>query len=101
MILYNLTVNIDKEAEKEWLQWMKQTHIPDVLNTGMFIENKFYRILHDAEDGSINYSVQYFAESIDNVLEYQKKYAPKLQQDSIDRFGEKFVVFRTLLETVE
>ncbi|PSL04284.1 DUF4286 family protein [Cecembia rubra] len=101
MLLYNVTVNIEKDAEKDWVIWMKETHIPDVLATGMFFENRFYKILHDSEDGSVNYSVQYFSDSMDKILEYQKVYAPKLQQDTKDKFGEKFVVFRTLLESVK
>ncbi|PRY89934.1 DUF4286 family protein [Mongoliibacter ruber] len=101
MILYNVTVNVEKGVEQEWVSWMKDVHIPDVLATGKFTENKFFRIMHDSEDGSVNYSVQYFAENIDHIMEYQKEFAPKLQQDSIDKFKDKFVVFRTLLETVE
>ena len=31
----------------------------DVLATGMFSKTD-YKILHDSEDGSVNYSVQYF-----------------------------------------
>lgn len=101
MILYNVTVNIEKGVEEEWVTWMKNIHIPDVLATGKFTENRFYRIMHDSEDGSVNYSVQYFAESMDHIMEYQKEFAPKLQQDTIDKFKDKFVVFRTLLETVK
>ncbi|MBW3469284.1 DUF4286 family protein [Arthrospiribacter ruber] len=101
MILYNVTVNIEKQYEEEWVTWMKSTHIPDVLATGKFVENKFYRIMHDSEDGSANYSVQYFAENMDRLMEYQREFAPALQQDAINKFKDKFVVFRTLLETVE
>jgi len=101
MILYNVTVNIEKDSETDWVIWMKETHIPDVLATGMFMENKFYKILHDSEDGSVNYSVQYFSDSMDKIKEYQKTFALKLQNDVKEKFGEKFVVFRTLLETVE
>jgi hypothetical protein len=101
MILYNVTVNIEKDAESDWVIWMKEIHIPDVLATGMFIENKFYKILHDSEDGSVNYSVQYFTDSMEKIMEYQNTFAPKLQNDVKEKFGEKFVVFRTLLETVD
>ena len=101
MILYNVTVNIEKDAESDWVIWMKETHIPDVLATGMFLENKFYKILHDSEDGSVNYSVQYFTDSMEKLMEYQKKFSQKLQHDVKEKFGEKFLVFRTLLETVE
>lgn len=101
MILYNVTVNIEKHIEEEWVLWMKQTHIPDVLATGMFMENRFYRILHDSEDGSVNYSVQYFTDSMEKIMEYQHKFAQKLQDDVKAKFQDKFVVFRTLLETVD
>jgi hypothetical protein len=101
MLLYNVTVNIEKESEKEWVLWMKKTHIPDVLATGMFVENKFFKIVHESEDGSVNYSVQYFAENMEKIMEYQKNHAPKLQQDIEEKFKNKYVIFRTLLESVE
>jgi len=101
MILYNVTVNIEKEFELDWVNWMKETHIPDVLATGMFLENRFYKILHDSEDGSANYSVQYFTDTMEKVIDYQKNHAQKLQEDVSIKFQDKFVVFRTLLETVE
>jgi hypothetical protein len=101
MILYNVTVNVDKDAEIEWLSWMRETHIPDVLATGMFLENKLYRILHDSEDGSINYSVQYFAENMDKLNEYMQVHSKKLQQDVQIKFQDRVVSFRTLLQAVE
>lgn len=101
MILYNVTVNIEKESEAEWVSWMKETHIPDVLATGMFLENRFYKILHDNEDGSTNYSVQYFTDSMEKIMKYQENFAARLQEDVNQRFRDRFVVFRTLLETVE
>lgn len=100
MYLYNVTVNVEKELEPEWMTWMKEVHIPDVLATGMFHENKIFRILHDSEDGSINYSIQYFTDSMEKVLEYQSKYAPKLQQDVRDKYQDRIVTFRTLLQMV-
>jgi hypothetical protein len=101
MILYNVTVNVDKDAETEWLNWMRETHIPDVLATGMFLENKLFRILHDSEDGSINYSVQYFAENMDKLNEYMQVHSKKLQQDVQIKFQDRVVSFRTLLQAVE
>jgi hypothetical protein len=67
----------------------------------MFLENRFYKILHDNEDGSTNYSVQYFADSMEKILEYQLTFASKLQEDVNEKFKDRFVVFRTLLETVD
>jgi len=61
MFLYNETIGIDQSSEQEWLEWMKHKHMPDVMNTGMFISSKIYKVLHDSEDGTVSYSVQYFA----------------------------------------
>ncbi|MFB0997424.1 MAG: DUF4286 family protein, partial [Flavobacteriales bacterium] len=45
MILYNVTINIDATIQKEWLIWMKEIHIPKVMETGCFTENKVYTFL--------------------------------------------------------
>ena len=37
MFLYNVTVGIDKDAEQEWLQWIKAEHIPEIMRTEMFV----------------------------------------------------------------
>ena len=34
MIIYNVTSNIDESIHDEWLNWMRQEHIPQVLGTG-------------------------------------------------------------------
>jgi len=100
MFLYNVTVGIDADIEEEWLAWMKSEHIPDVLGTGMFVHHKLYKVLHDNNDGSISYSVQYFAESLDNVVHYLEQLAPPLIEKHKLKYGNKQVVFRTLLEEV-
>lgn len=100
MLLYNVTVGIDKDAEQEWLRYMKQKHIPDVMKTGMFLSWKMFKVLHDAEDGTISYSVQYFASSIEQVQQYLDVFAPKLVEEHRKQFHNKHVAFRTLLEEV-
>lgn len=100
MYLYNVTVNIEQELEEEWVDWMKSVHIPDVLATGMFIENKLFKIMHDSEDGSINYSVQYFAESMEHIMNYQNNFAQQLQAETQKKYGDRLVIFRTLLKMV-
>lgn len=100
MILYNITVNIDAAVEQEWIRWMKEVHIPEVMATGIFRENKFFKLLHETEDGGVNYSVQYFAESMDKIQEYQEKHAKLLQERFQKQFKDRYVLFRSLLEQV-
>ncbi|UII33418.1 DUF4286 family protein [Fulvivirga ulvae] len=101
MVLYNVTIGIDKDAEKEWLSWMKNKHIPAVMETGMFLEYKIFKVLsHEDEEQSVSYSVQYFAQTVDKVVEYLNNHAPKLVEEHRARYKDKHVAFRTLLEEV-
>ncbi|CAN5471512.1 DUF4286 family protein [soil metagenome] len=100
MIIYNVTVNIDHIVAADWLQWMKEVHIPKVLATGMFLENKIFRLVGDEDSGGVTYAVQYYCESMDLYEEYKDKYAAALQADHKDRYKDQFVAFRTLLEDV-
>ena len=99
MILYNVTINIDYDVHDEWLDWMKNVHIQDVMNTGLFLENKVCEI-HAEEEGGKSYSIQYLLKSWDDYNLYIKKYADELQKEHAEKYANKFVAFRTILEVV-
>ena len=100
MLLYNVTIGIDRDSEEEWLQYMRKTHIRAVLDTGMFVDHKMYRVLHDQDDNTISYSVQYFAKSIDHIQQYLEVFAPMLIEEHRRKFHNKHVAFNTLLEEI-
>lgn len=99
MIIYNVTINIDKDIHEEWLTWMKNVHIPDVMATGCFLENKICKIIGDEETG-INYAIQYTAANLEIYETYKIQHAPALQKDVTEKYPGKFVAFRTLLEVL-
>lgn len=101
MILYNVTVNIDVEKEKEYVEWMKNVHIPEVMATGLFEDSKFFKLLQETEEGGVNYSTQYFAQKMGKIHQYQENFAAELQEKMRIKFGTHFVAFRSLLELVE
>ncbi len=100
MVLYNVTVGIDPDIEKEWLEWMKSAHIPAVMATDMFKEFKIFKVLSQEEEETVSYSVQYFAEHVDMVVKYLNEFAPPLVEEHRQRYQNKHVAFRTLLEQV-
>lgn len=100
MILYNITINVSAEIEQDFIFWMKETHIPEIMQTGLFFDFKFLRLLHDSDDGSINYATQYFTDTIDQMMEYERNHAPAIRAKTQARYQEKAIAFRTLLETV-
>lgn len=100
MILYNVTVSLDEKIEKEWKEWMLNEHIPAVMDTGLFVKRKIFVLLSHEQEGAITYAIQYFAETIEKVQEYQDKYAESLQAQHDSKFKDKFIAFRTMLEQV-
>lgn len=101
MILYNVTVNVEPEYVLEWLEWMKSEHIPEVMGTGFFVEHKLFRLRNEMENNGETFSVQYFARDMSRLNFYLENEAPRLRKAHHDKFGDKCVSFRTILETVD
>lgn len=101
MYLFNETVGIDASVEQEWLTWARTAYIPAVLNTQLFTGYKIYKVLHESEDGSISYSIQFFSASLENVVQFLEVFAPSLVERQRQMFNHKHVAFRTLLEEVK
>tara|TARA_B100000780_G_C21118105_1_gene452580 strand:- start:2570 stop:2887 length:318 start_codon:yes stop_codon:yes gene_type:complete len=100
MIIYNVTVKIDNETHDEWLQWMKSKHIPDVMATGKFVEYRISKIMVEDPYGT-NYSIQYLCKDLNELADYQDNHAPALQAEHVERYKDKFVAFRTMMEIVD
>ncbi len=100
MYIYNVTTNIEESVHDEWVKWMKETHISDVLATGKFLNAKMSRVLVEEEMGGITYSVQFTTIDKDTLSQYYKEDAARLRQDVQKRFAGKFVSFRTEMEVV-
>jgi Domain of unknown function (DUF4286) len=100
MIVYNITIKIDPDIKEEWLQWQITEHIPEVMNTRLFTEYKFYKLLEQEEDESVTYVVQYFSFTAAHLEEYLQKYAPTLREKAFAKWGNKFIAFRTTMELV-
>jgi hypothetical protein len=100
MIVYNVTVSIDPSIENDWLEWMKEVHISEVMATGHFRDSKLCRV-NGEEQGGLTYAITYTAFSQKDYDDYEKNHSPKLQFEHSSRYGGKFAAFRTLLTVVE
>ncbi len=100
MILYNVTVKIDASIHDEWVQWMKEEHIPEVMSKGFFTEYRMLRLLEQDESDGLTFAIQYLSNTMADYELYKEKFAPALQQQVLDKYEGKFVAFRTLMEVV-
>ncbi len=100
MFLYNVTITLDLDIHEDWLQWMKNVHLPDVMATGMFVSYRMCRLMgHEHQDSEI-YTMQYMAPDMEHLRRYQQDFAPELQRLFRERYEGKFAAFRTVMEII-
>lgn len=100
MVSYNVTIVIKEKRHDEWLQFMNEVHIPDVMMSCKFKEYRFWKLENLDESEGITYNVQYIAADFDAVDEYLEHHAAKLQEEHSEIFGNDFVSFRSFMKLV-
>ncbi len=101
MIVYNVTVKLMDDIAADWLTWVRQEHIPEVLATNCFSSATLLQLLEiDDEDGP-TYTVQYFADSKSDYNRYLELYAPGMREKSFSKWGDQFIAFRSVMQTVQ
>ncbi len=98
MFIYNVTIKVKSEIHEEWLDWLKEIHIPEVLETGCFYEATIMQLLEIDDTEGPTFAVQYIAESKAAYNQYMEKYAAELRQKSYDKWGDAFIAFRSLMQ---
>jgi hypothetical protein len=101
MIIYIITTTVKNELEQEWLQWVREKRIPEILNTGYFISHQMYKVkLPTNLEGEVTYIVQYECESMDKYTAYAENDYQRLQAEYPARFIGKVTTARTVMESI-
>jgi Domain of unknown function (DUF4286) len=101
MILYNVTIKVHTSIQQDWLVWLKEIHIPEIIATECFTHFKILQLLEIDNSEGPTYAVQYFAESKSLYNRYTEKHAEKLRAKSYEKWGDKFIAFRTVMQIVD
>jgi len=100
MIIYNVTIKINWTVHNEWLQWMLDVHVPEILGTGCFEKHQVLRLLENDDTEGPTYAFQYYAVTTAQYNRYIELYGPALRQQTIAKWGNNFIAFRSLMEVV-
>ena len=101
MLLYNVTVKINQESESDWLDWMKEKHIPDVLATGQFKGARLCQLSNNDGEEESTYVIQYYCESQGKLDRYFNEFAAGLRDEHNQRYKDHFVAWRTVMEVLK
>lgn len=100
MIIYNVTIKVDHSITENWLTWLKEEHIPEIINTGCFTHATILRLLETDETDGITYAVQCHAANKESYNRYISQFADNLRKKSFDKWGNNFIAFRSVMMVV-
>ncbi|WP_316634925.1 DUF4286 family protein [uncultured Flavobacterium sp.] len=100
MIIYNVTTNIHESVHDQWLKWMQEKHIPEILATQKFSSARIVKVLVEEEMGGVTYSVQYVADNKEILERYYIEDEPRFHKEALELFADKMLSFRTELEVI-
>ena len=99
-VIYNVTTAVMPAIEGQWLTWMQDIHIPEVLGTGCFFRHQLVKLVDTGDQEHATYAVQYYAHEKRLYEEYISNYAAGLRKEVKDKWGEMAMSFSTLMVVV-
>ena len=100
MIIFNDTVIVEEAVHQKWLKWMQDVHIPAVMATGYFTKYQILNVIDSPNEG-VTFCIQYYTDSIEKFNHFYNKHLHILQESHNKEFENQFVIFNTLMRTVD
>jgi hypothetical protein len=101
MIIYNVTLSINPKIESSILVWLRETHIPEVMSTGLFLSSNIFKVIESHKERTHNsYAIQYTLDSWEKFDDYSSNYMAEMRSKTKLKFGENVLAFRTFLEKI-
>lgn len=99
--LYVVSLEVAPGSEPEWLQWMRELHIPALLREPGFLNCRLWKDTALAQDGWVRYVAQYELSGPEAVERYlQGEAVKRLRADGVARFGTAMRATRATLTEV-
>jgi len=93
MIIYQVKVVIQEAIEKEWLSWMRSTHVLDVYATGLV---STFQIWKADDQEQLIYYFNYSFHSRKELDQYLRDFASDLRAHPHRQFPNQFLASRQI-----
>ena len=100
MYIFNITFNVEKEIEQEWLDFVKKIFIPKMLKSGLLQTATTGRIVVNEAQG-VSYSIQFVSRNKDELYRFFKEEFEDILQEIHQKFSPKMVYFATELDVID
>ena len=99
-MMYIVSVLVERERASAWRDWMRQDHIPQVLQTGCFVGATFARDVSADTATHEAHRTFYLAHDADALARYTREHGPALRADHEARFAGAAQASREVLEVL-
>ncbi len=100
MIIFNDTIIVEEAISGEWFDWMQQVYIPQVMATGFFNSYEVLTVIDSPNEG-VTFCVQYRTDTIEKFNQFYANHLHQLQAMHNQQFENQFVLFNTLMQTID
>lgn len=100
MFIYNVTIKVDNSIAAHWLKWLKEEHIPELMQTGCFTSHTILHLLEIDDSEGPTYAIQYKVESKALYNNYLNKHAAIMRAKSFEKWGSQFIAYRSFMQIV-
>ena len=99
-IVYNITTQVEKSIAANWINWMLDIHIPEIIGTGIFIHHQVLKLSGIDENESETYAIQFYAATKKDLDDYLLIHAPAMNKKSHELWGDRIISFSTTMQVV-
>ncbi len=100
--LLNITMQVHKNIHADWLAWVKNEHIPTMMNTQYFTHYNMWKLLDALEEDTLSYAIQFVVTKDDSeIMHYIEDYRQSISKQVFYSFNNACFAFSTLLLSVD
>ena len=100
MFIYNVTTKVSNSVKTDWLAWIHQEHIPEIINTGCFTTATVLQLLETDDSEGPTYAIQYGADSKAMYNQYIEKFSGNMRRKVHEKWGDNIIAFNSLLQVI-
>ena len=100
MFIYNITFIVEKEIEKDWLDYTKNIFVPDILKNKTIRSAITSKVLVENQPDS-SYSIQFSVDNQQQIDQFINHELPKNLHKINEIFSPRMVFFATRLNIVD
>ncbi|MGN1173153.1 MAG: DUF4286 family protein [Muribaculaceae bacterium] len=98
--ILNTSFHIRESVIPLFETWVKKVYIPKAMNSGIFTDHTFTRLLVEVELGSVSYAIHLICDDIEKATRWHDTIAESLKNKFYHQSARQIYYFTTYMEII-